>query len=526
MTYDAIIVGAGVAGLTAAAYLGKAGRSVLLCEKENSCGGLVNSFKRKGFIYDGGIRALENAGALFPMLKQLGLELDLVKNKISIGLENQIIPIECDDDLEDYAKLLKHYYPESETDIDRIAVDIERIMEYMDIQYGIDNPLFLDMQTDREYMVKEVLPWIFRYIKTVGKVMALNQPVEEYLKDLCDNQALLDIITQHFFTATPAFFALSYIKLYQDYYYPKGGTGVMAQTLLDFVHQQGVEVKIETEIQQIDIDNRTVTDTRGKSYSYHNLIWTADQKYLYNNIRLESVKNRKVRERIRARKDSLATKKGNNSVFTLYLAVDLEPEYFSKITNAHLFYTPKRDGQSKAGPIPNGKNWQEIQNWLENFLELTTYEISIPVLSDSSMAPKGKTSLIISLLFDFSLTKRIQELGKYEEFRKKTAMKMITILDQTVFPGIAKKILDQFTSTPLTIEKITGSSEGAITGWSFTNQPIPAENRLARIASSVKTPIPNVSQAGQWTYSPSGFPIALITGKLAADRVLHKLKSR
>ncbi len=34
MDYDAIIVGAGMAGLTATAYLAKSGFSTLLCEKE------------------------------------------------------------------------------------------------------------------------------------------------------------------------------------------------------------------------------------------------------------------------------------------------------------------------------------------------------------------------------------------------------------------------------------------------------------------------------------------------------------
>ncbi|HUV14975.1 MAG TPA: FAD/NAD(P)-binding protein, partial [Pelolinea sp.] len=96
MKYDVIVVGGGVAGLTAAAYLAKSGHSTLLCEKEARCGGLVNSFERKGFTFDGGIRALENAGALFPMLKQLGLKLDFVKNKVSMGIEDQIIHIESD----------------------------------------------------------------------------------------------------------------------------------------------------------------------------------------------------------------------------------------------------------------------------------------------------------------------------------------------------------------------------------------------------------------------------------------------
>ena len=49
MIFDSIVVGAGAAGLTAAAYLAKYGHSVLLCEKEAYCGGLINSFTRDGF---------------------------------------------------------------------------------------------------------------------------------------------------------------------------------------------------------------------------------------------------------------------------------------------------------------------------------------------------------------------------------------------------------------------------------------------------------------------------------------------
>ena len=44
LAYDVLVVGAGMAGLTAAAYLSKAGLKVLICEKENQTGGLVNSF--------------------------------------------------------------------------------------------------------------------------------------------------------------------------------------------------------------------------------------------------------------------------------------------------------------------------------------------------------------------------------------------------------------------------------------------------------------------------------------------------
>ena len=46
---------------------------------------------------------------------------------------------------------------------------------------------------------------------------------------------------------------------------------------------------------------------------------------------------------------------------------------------------------------------------------------------------------------------------------------MIQVLDASIYPGLKAAVIDSFTSTPLTIERLTGNSEGAITGWAFTN---------------------------------------------------------
>jgi phytoene dehydrogenase-like protein len=115
-------------------------------------------------------------------------------------------------------------------------------------------------------------------------------------------------------------------------------------------------------------------------------------------------------------------------------------------------------------------------------------------------------------------------MGWYDEFKTLVAEHMIAVLDASIYPGIKDAMIDNFTSTPLTLERISGNHEGAITGWAFTNDFIPAVNRLPKVASSVLTPIPDTYQAGQWTYSPSGLPISILTGKLAADRVLKDLK--
>ncbi|MBK6902932.1 MAG: FAD-dependent oxidoreductase [Saprospirales bacterium] len=46
MKYNTVIVGGGIAGLTAAAYISRAGRSVVVFEKQPKAGGLVQTFSR------------------------------------------------------------------------------------------------------------------------------------------------------------------------------------------------------------------------------------------------------------------------------------------------------------------------------------------------------------------------------------------------------------------------------------------------------------------------------------------------
>jgi phytoene dehydrogenase-like protein len=155
---------------------------------------------------------------------------------------------------------------------------------------------------------------------------------------------------------------------------------------------------------------------------------------------------------------------------------------------------------------------------------LTTYEISCPVMRDPSLAPPGKTGLIVSTLFDYQLTKRIEEQGWYEEFKTFCEISFINNLDASIYPGIQKSVLQRFSSTPITLAKISGNTDGAIVGWAFSNDPMPAETRIPRILNAIRTPIPGILQAGQWTYNPAGLPISILTGKLAADQVIKELR--
>ncbi len=523
MKYDAIVVGGGIAGLTSAAFLARAGHSVLLCEKENAPGGLLNTFERDGFFFDGGIRATENSGVLFPMLKKLGLDIEFVRNKISVGIEERVIRINDVGAVRAYQELLNQLYPENRQEISAIITQIENIMAYMEVQYGIDNPIFLDIKEDRDYFIKTILPWMVKYAITAPKISKLQEPVVDYLRRYTQNQSLLDIICQHFFQETPAFFALSYIKLYLEYKYPLGGIGKIVEKMVEFIENKQGIILTNTEIVSIDPERKLVIDLNGGIHEYQYLIWAADQKALYRSVDAEKLHDPRVKTAISERRAFIADKIGNDSVFTLFLALDLDPGYFARIASEHFFYTPSRIGQTAAGPIPVDGDRTTIEKWLEQFFTLTTYEISCPVLRDASLAPAGKTGLIVSVLFDYKLTKRIEEQGWYPEFKAFCETLILKNLDASIYPGIQDAVLQRFSSTPITLAKLAGNTDGAIVGWAFSNHPIPAESRIPKILNAIRTPIPGILQAGQWTYSPAGLPISILTGKLAADRVIKRL---
>ena len=142
-------------------------------------------------------------------------------------------------------------------------------------------------------------------------------------------------------------------------------------------------------------------------------------------------------------------------------------------------------------------------DWLENYCDLTTYEISIPVLRDSSLAPDGQTGMMVSCLFDYHVMENVYNAGWYDELKERVEIEILANLSKTIFREIESDILFKYSSTPLTINKIAGSSEGAITGWSFDSEP-PVIYKLTDVGKSVFTALPNVYKAGQWAYAPAG----------------------
>lgn len=97
--YDALVIGAGFSGMSAALRLGRLGRRVLLLERHSLSGGLNSYYRKGGRFFDVGLHALTNAGspagfrtALDRALRQLRLsrkELCLLPQRCSRSVSSR-----------------------------------------------------------------------------------------------------------------------------------------------------------------------------------------------------------------------------------------------------------------------------------------------------------------------------------------------------------------------------------------------------------------------------------------------------
>ena len=529
--YDVIVVGSGIAGLTSAAYIAKENHKILLLEKDSSFGGLLGAFNLDGHWLDKGARGIIDSGIIFPMLKQLGFKLEFTDNPIQMTFEDQSMIFKSKDSLDDYENVLIKIFPLEKDNIHSIMLDVKKIMTHMDVLYGIENPLFMPKPYDLNYLSKVLLPWMFKFISHINKAMKYMQPVDEYLRTKTQNQSLIDLISQHFFAKTPTFFALSYFTLYLEYHYPKGSTQSFIDTFTKYLTEMQVDLRKEMEVIAIDIDRKELKTKDGSVFLFDQIVWAADTNKLYECIQTDSINSLPLKNKIIEKRNFYKGMIGADSILTVYLLADLDPEYFRDKNGPHGFYTPKKNGLSSA-PLSYIKNNEgkfiedkdKIFDWIKQHLLYNTFEISIPSLRDKSLSPEGKCGLIVSILFDYELTQHIYQCGYYDKFKVFVKEEIITILNNGLWDKLSNHIQKTIVSTPKTIYDRTFATQGSVTGWSFVNKPFPVEYQFLKVSRSVNTPIRFIKQAGQFTFNPAGVPVAVLTGKLAADAILKNRK--
>ncbi len=133
--YDVIVIGSGLAGMTAANYLAKCGRSVLLLEQHYNFGGLATWFQRKGgHIFDISLHGFP-VGMIKSCRKYWTRPIaDSIVQLGSIRFDNPQFTLHTTFDRADFTRLL----------VERFHIDPKTVERFFDTARGMD---FYDDQT-------------------------------------------------------------------------------------------------------------------------------------------------------------------------------------------------------------------------------------------------------------------------------------------------------------------------------------------------------------------------------------------
>jgi phytoene dehydrogenase-like protein len=517
--YDAVVIGGGLAGLTAGAYIARDGHSLLVCEQSDQTGGYFRSFQREGFYFDAGLKAVENAGILLPMLHQLKLDkkVNLHKSISAMVLADGFIVLKTTQDIRDYYGILGRHFPDQLPGLRALEKESDKISQWVNVMVTLPNPLFEEPKKILWRLpgwLWQNMPGLINFRRTQA---LLESPLTDFLSQYLSNRNLIRILSQLYFSGTPALFGLGYSKIYLDYYYPEKGMQSLTNVLGDYIIEKGGQIQTGARITKIRIKDGQAGGVEledGRIIQSKYVIAAADMKRTF----LDLVEGQALKADFR---DRIEKAEIGESAVCVFLGTDIPAEKLPVQGCPHFYLHPDYNGIEAPDRLK------------DDFFGHTPVEMSIPCLDNPALAPTGKSGIIISALAEsgFSHEWEIQD-GKptpdYYALKEKVADQLVNIAEK-VIPGLKQHILFRQIATPYTYSRYTLNSGGSICGWTYDRQTTFQRKGTGGMGTSMLTPIKNLLQVGHWTIYPGGAPVCILSGRLAAaylHRRISKEKTR
>ncbi|MBW2593075.1 MAG: NAD(P)/FAD-dependent oxidoreductase, partial [Deltaproteobacteria bacterium] len=318
--YDAIVIGAGNGGLTAAATLAQRGVNVLLLERHNIPGGCATSFCRGRFEFEvslhqlSGLGSVDKPGPLRATLDRLGImdKLEFVQMQ---DLYRVIVPGHMDitlkPDLDEMIHELQKRFPHEK----------EGISAYFDFLYKLFTQVIGVFYFKDQDASREKYPLYYQYaLKTAGEVMnrfihdpLLQAAVSPYWTYMGLPPKYMSIVDM-----AAMFFAYLEFKPY----HLKGGSQALSNALADTIIKNGGTIRFNCGAKKIIIKQGAVqgviTD-KGEEIAAKYVISNASKISTYT----EMMDMDQVPDEVTAQIKQCSV---SQSAFTLYMGLDCEPE--------------------------------------------------------------------------------------------------------------------------------------------------------------------------------------------------------
>ena len=450
MRYDVVIIGSGFGGLVCAHLLAKAGKRVLVLERQLQAGGCIQSYQRKGQAFDTGLHYVGGLGEgqkLNRIFSHLGL-MRLPWHRLDPeGFDLVTIGEETFAFAEGYDQFVDKLATRFPKEREALQQYVQTLQQTEAVAFGSNDAYQLFGTCAYDYLTR-----------------TFNDPL---LINVLSGSALKMELRQ---TSLPLFtFAHGNSSFIQSSWRLQGDGNLIVKSLIDDIHSFGGEVICQAEVDElIEKDGRIIAAHSTNGETYEGDIFISD---IYPSLTFSLVKDSAVLRNLFRRRMSNMENTFGFFTASLMLKPDTLP-YFNhnkfvyRQPNVWTFY---EEPGSVGGLMISCRVPEE-----------GTYATQIDLL----------TPMPWRVCEPWAETQIGRRGADYLALKARYADECVT-LAETVIPGLREMISQTYTSTPLTYRDYTLTPNGSAYG-------VRRDCRnLVITMLSPRTPIPNLMLTGQ-----------------------------
>ena len=486
-TDHVVIVGAGLAGLSAALRLAGAGRKVTVLERESVPGGRNGLLKKDGYSFDTGPSVLTMPSLINDAFNCVGedmkdwLELTpLTPLYRAFYADGSQLDVHANTG-EMEAEIAKHISSEE-------AAGYRRYVDFVTKLYKYEMNDFIDRNIDSPLNL--LTPNLARLI-ALGGFRRLSPKVNQFMKDprlqkVYSFQAMYAGVSPQ--QALAIYAVIAYMDSVNGVFFPKGGMHAVPRALAAAAEKHGVVFKYNTTVTNVEVSNgraKAVITESGERYECDAVILNPDLPVAYREL---------------LGKSPVSIKRLKYSPSCVTLLVGSSKKYdFAAHHNIHF-----------------GHSWDGVFDELikkKQLMSDPSILVTVPTHDDPDLAPAGKHSYYIlfptpNLDSDIDWKK---QAGPYRD-------QMIKTIEERGYTGFGDSIETEVMTTPL-----DWKNQGMEMGAPFASAHTFFQTGPFRPRNMAQG-IENVVFAGSGTQPGVGVPMVLISGRLAAERIVGPVK--
>ncbi len=486
-----LIVGAGLAGLSAALRLAGAGREVTVLEREAVPGGRNGLLELPSPTADGAYR-FDTGPTVLTMPDLIADALDCVGERLEDWL-----------DLRPVDPLYRAWYPDGSSldvkaDAGEMAAEVERVcgpdeaagyLRYVDFVsrlYRYEMKDFIDRNIDSPF---DLLTPNLARLTAVGGFRRLAPKVAQYLSDP-RTQRVLSFQSMYAglspYDALAIYAVIAYMDTVAGVFFPVGGMHAVPRALAGAAEKHGVELRYGRTVSRVLVEHGRavgVETTDGERYDADVVVINPDLPVAYRELLPPEATPRRVK-RLR-----------------------YSPSCFLLLAGSTQTYT-----RTAHHNIHFGRAWREVFSDLidrQQLMSDPSVLVTNPTSSDPSLAPTGRQIYYVLLPTpDASAPIDWDVVGpRYRD-------ECVARLERLGYVGFGDGVEVEDVTTPADWQR-RGMQNGSPFAASHTflqTGPFRPSNLAPRVEGVVF--------AGSGTQPGVGVPMVLLSGRLAAERVL------